>query len=350
MIRGTIFTRGQIMKMNIILTLLMGLSFLFTSCVIAPATDSNLRAENSSQQQDSKQISPTATQVKRMIKDVDYRHTQTDKGVRKKVAILPFVEKNKDNEVIRPEEVRKNAKQAFINELNNLDQLIVVDSEQLNIDPKKYIKTQEYDLAQLAKDIKKQGISSLIEGQIIDVRLKKSADQIGVIRNLKATYEVVVRLRIMNVRSEQEVFHTVKTVTVDEENTRIAERVSADQFFVKNPELVEVLIKDAFLDFSSQIKSVLDEVSWEGRIAAIKGDKIYLNVGRISGVQIGDILKVVEDGSELYDPELGYHLGQIKGKVKGTIEVVNYFGQDGAVGVLHSGAGFKDSDRVELYQ
>ena len=82
---------------------------------------------------------------------------------------------------------------------------------------------------------------------------------------------------------------------------------------------------------------------------ALKGEKIYLNVGRISGVQIGDILKVVEDGSEVYDPEIGYHIGKVSGNTKGTIEVVSYFGQDGAVGVIHSGAGFKENDRVELY-
>ena len=201
----------------------------------------------------------------------------------------------------------------------------------------------------MAKDTQNSGISSILEGQIIDVRLKKTADQVGIIRHLTATYEVVVRLRIVNVRTEQEVYHTVKTVTLVEENTRVIERVSGDQFFVKNPQLVEVLIKDAFLDFSPQIQETLNTIQWEGRIAAVRADKIYINVGRLSGVQIGDILKVVDDGSEIYDPELGYNLGQIRGRVKGTIEIVSFFGVDAAVAILHSGAGFKESDRVELY-
>lgn len=288
-------------------------------------------------------------QVRRSIKDIDYRMAQTDKSPKKKIVILPFVEKNADQGNLRPESVRQNARTAFINELNQMDQFIVLEGSDL-VESEKYLKGSEYNLALMAKESQKSGISSIIEGQIIDVRLKKSADQVGVIRQLKATYEVVVRMRIVNVRSEQEVFHTVKTVTLDEENTRIAERVSADQMFVKNPELVEVLIKDAFLDFTEQIKSALNEVTWEGRIATIRGDKIYLNVGRMSGVQIGDLLKVVEDGSEIYDPELGYHLGQVHGKVKGTLEIISYFGNDGAVGIIHSGAGFKERDRVELYQ
>ena len=188
-----------------------------------------------------------------------------------------------------------------------------------------------------------------MDGQIIDVRLKTTADQVGLVRHLAATYEVVVRLRMMNIRSEQEIYNTVKTVTLIEDNTRIAERVSGDQFFIKNPQLLEVLIKDAFLDFSFQIQEALNTVQWEGRIAAVRADKIYINVGRISGVQIGDILKVVDDGTELYDPELGYNLGQIRGRVKGTLEIVSYFGADAAVAILHSGGSFKESDRVELY-
>ena len=72
-------------------------------------------------------------------------------------------------------------------------------------------------------------------------------------------------------------------------------------------------------------------------------------MGQVSGVKIGDILKVVENPSEIYDSQMGYQLGKVSGKVKGTLEIISYFGQDGAVGVLHSGAGFKESDRVEFY-
>lgn len=303
-------------------------------------------------------------QIKKTIKDVDYRNQKTDSSFKKRIVVLPFTDKvltsasnststSTSTEVASgyqsPDSVKENARTAFVNDLNSLNQLLVQTPEDFKIDPKKYLKNGEYDLLKLAKDSQKSGLSSILEGQIVDVKLKKSADQVGLVRQLTATYEVVVRLRIMNVRTEQEVYHTVKTVSLNEENTRIAERVSGDAFFVKNPQLVEVLIKDAFLDFTPQIEQALNTVQWEGRIAAVRGDKIYLNVGRISGVQIGDILKVVDEGSEIYDPELGYHLGQIRGQVKGTLEVVSYFGVDGAVAILHSGSGFKESDRVELY-
>lgn len=293
-----------------------------------------------------------SVQVRKTIKDVDYRNPKQDQSFKKRILILPFTDQQKKEAIANyqsPDSVKENARVAFSSELSSSTQLVAVEPGDSKIDIQKYLKNGEYDLLSMAKDSQKSGISSIIEGQIIDVRLKKSADQVGLIRKLAVTYEVIVRLRIMNVRTEQEIFHTVKTVTLDEENTRIAERVSGDQFFVKNPELVQVLIKDAFLDFAPQIHEALSTVQWEGRIAAVRADKIYINVGRISGVQIGDILKVVDDGSEIYDSELGYNLGKIRGRVKGTLEVVSYFGVDAAVAILHSGSGFKESDRVELY-
>lgn len=285
--------------------------------------------------------------IRRKIKDVDYRTNSDDKELKKRLVVLPFLDKEAGK---RPETARANAREAFIMDLNSSDKFIVMGSDQLTVNPENYIKNDEYDLKRLAQDSQKSGITSIVEGQIIDVRLKKKADQIGLVRNLDATYEVVIRLRIQSVRTGQEIFHTVKTVTLEEKNTRVAERTSDDQLFVKNPELVEILIKDAFLDFSQQIQQTMDEVTWEGRIAAIRGDKIYLNVGRISGVQVGDLLKVVEDSSEIFDPEIGYNLGKVQGRTKGTLEIISYFGNDGAVGIIHSGAGFKESDRVEVFQ
>ncbi len=331
----TLLTLGQILSLS------LSLSLSFLSCKSQPAKD---LAEMSPQEE-------KPVHIRKTIKDVDYRSQKQDQSFKKRIVILPFTDQmtNQTANYQSPDSVKANARTAFANDLSNLSQILVVPFEELKIDLKKYLKNGEFDLKSIAKDSQKSGVSSILEGQVIDVRLKKSADQVGLIRKLSATYEVVVRLRIQNVKTEQEIYHTVKTVTLDEENTRIAERVSGDQFFVKNPELVEVLIKDAFLDFTPQIQETLNTVQWEGRIAAVRADKIYLNVGRISGVQIGDILKVVEDGSELYDPELGYNLGRIRGRVKGTLEIVSYFGSDAAVAVLHSGSGFKESDRVELY-
>lgn len=109
------------------------------------------------------------------------------------------------------------------------------------------------------------------------------------------------------------------------------------------------MVTEAFLDFTPQIVATMDKMIWEGRVAALSGDRIFLNVGRVSGIQIGDILRVSDEGDEIYDPQSGNYIGKVPGRLKGTLEVVSYFGQDGAIAIVHSGAGFKENDRVELY-
>ena len=86
-----------------------------------------------------------------------------------------------------------------------------------------------------------------------------------------------------------------------------------------------------------------------GRVAKIIGTKIYLNAGRSSGINLGDIMKVITEGQEVYDPESGAMIGTSQGEVKGTLEVVDYFGEDGAICILHSGGSVTEGDFVQLY-
>ncbi|MDZ4084592.1 MAG: hypothetical protein U1E10_16745, partial [Bdellovibrionales bacterium] len=93
----------------------------------------------------------------------------------------------------------------------------------------------------------------------------------------------------------------------------------------------------------------VEKLSWEGRVALVKGERVYLNAGRLSGLQVGDILRISEEGEDVHDPETGNYIGRVPGRLKGTVEIVSYFGRDGAIAVLHSGSGFRENDLVELY-
>jgi hypothetical protein len=183
----------------------------------------------------------------------------------------------------------------------------------------------------------------------VDLKVRRKSDEVGVFRQLKTTFEAQARVRIVSVRSGKELFNVLKTVTIEEANIRVAENVNTDKFFSSNPEILQSLLKETFLDFNPQIIATLEKMSWEGRIATINGDRVFLNVGRISGLNVGDILKVSEEGDEIYDPQSGNYIGKVPGRLKGTLEVVSYFGQDGSIAIIHSGAGFKENDRVELY-
>lgn len=283
--------------------------------------------------------------TRRQVKDVSYEARKEDASPRKRIMVLPFL----DSSESRPQEFRDRARTAFIADLNRSGDVIALDSRELNLDLSKMIQGGQYKMAEVAKAALAMGVNAVLEGKIQDIRIKRKADNVGVVRHLTTAFEVVAQVRVVTGRAGREVFNTVKTVTVEEQGVRVAERVETDKFLANNPEMIEVIVKDAFLDFTPQVLASLDKISWEGRIAAINGDRIYLNVGRISGLQVGDLLKVTEDGDDVYDPESGGHIGRVPGRLKGTLEVISYFGNDGAIAVIHSGAGFKENDRVELY-
>lgn len=312
---------------------LLGLGMIF-SCTFALGTLSGCMMEPTDQ-----------PKVKKEIKDVSQVARKEDQGPRKRLMILPFLDASPN----RSQELRDEARTDFIRELNKTGELIALDSKDLKIDTQKMIVNGEYNLADLAKQAQNLGVAALLEGKVIDMKVRRTSDPVGVFRQLKTTFECKVRVRIVSAHSGKELFNTLKTVTVEESNVRVGETVNTDRFLEANPEILANLLKESFLDFNEQIIATMDKMSWEGRIAAISGDRIFLNVGRISGLQIGDILKVSDEGDEIYDPQSGNYIGKVPGRLKGTLEVVSYFGQDGAICIIHSGAGFKENDRVQLY-
>ncbi len=266
-------------------------------------------------------------------------------GPRKRVMVLPFIDEKLDRSQI----LRDQSKNAFIDDLNRTGSVFAVDGRELKLNLDRMIENREYKMKEIVKPASLLGVAALIEGKIIDIRIARKSDKVGLVRQMKTIFEIVVRMRVINPRTQKELFNTVKTVTLEEAGTRVAERVEKDQFIQNNPEMIETLVKEAFLEFTPQIVTSLDKISWEGRIAAISGDRIYLNVGKISGIELGDLLKVSDEGDDVYDPESGTHIGKVSGRMKGTLEVISYFGNDGAIAVIHSGSGFRENDKVELY-
>lgn len=283
--------------------------------------------------------------IKKEIKDVSFQARKEDAQPRKRLMILPFLDTNE----MRPQHMRDAARAEFIRELNKHGDVITIDSKDLRVDFAKHLQNGQYKLDEISKEAKDLGVAALLEGKVEDLKVKRKSDAVGVFRQMKTTFEAQVRVRIASARSGKELFNTLKTVTIEESNVRVAENANSDRFFQANPEILENLLKEAFLDFAPQITEAMDKMSWEGRIAALSGDRIFLNVGRVSGLQVGDILKVSDEGEEVYDPQSGNYIGKVPGRLKGTLEVVSYFGQDGAIAVIHSGAGFKENDRIELY-
>jgi hypothetical protein len=269
--------------------------------------------------------------------------SQNSSGPRKRVAVLPFLDNND-----HPEGFRLESQIRMIEEINRngvMKAFLVLPVDLKNCSVLNF----EYDFRSCSSEAQKLGYQALFEGRIIKLEVKRGEDPVGIVRKVRTVVEATLRLRVYNPRTQKEIFNTDKIVTTTFEDTKFGTRMTTDQLVNNNPQVLEKIIVDGFLEFLPQIEKKLVQVAWEGRIAAIQGQKFYLNVGNLSGVQLGDLLRVVEEGPSIYDPQMGTAIGQAPGRVKGTLEVVSYFGNDGAIAILHSGGGFLENDRVEIY-
>ena len=106
-------------------------------------------------------------------------------------------------------------------------------------------------------------------------------------------------------------------------------------------------LRDALTKAMVNMLPQFESQEWSGRIASIKGRTVYLNAGKKTGLKVGDLLMVQELGEEIIDPQTNISLGRAPGSIKGEVMVTGFFGRDGSVATIKSGAGFKTNDLVK---
>ena len=107
-------------------------------------------------------------------------------------------------------------------------------------------------------------------------------------------------------------------------------------------------LRDALGKAMNKITGQLSGGMWSGRIAQVKGQAVYINAGKLTGLTVGSMLSVQELGDEIIDPQTGVSLGRAPGVVRGMLKITGFFGKDGSVASVVSGSGFKANDLVKL--
>ncbi|MBX3022348.1 MAG: hypothetical protein KF799_11805 [Bdellovibrionales bacterium] len=279
-------------------------------------------------------------------RDVPYSARGEEEAPRHRILVLPFLDERLD----RSQAVSDVARQTVVRELLKTRQFVAVALEDFPHDPKKYLtEGNEYDMVQIARLASAMGVSAVIEGKVMNIKARRVGDSVGLIRELKAQVSTQVRIRVFAGKNGKEILNEMRSADTEASSTRVAEKGDLTKSLGEDPELVRAAIRKAFLGGIPNIARAMEKLSWEGRVAMVNGERIFINAGRLSGLQVGDILKITDEGDDVYDPDSGRFIGTAPGRLKGTVEVVSYFGKDGSIAVIHSGSGFQENDRVELY-
>jgi hypothetical protein len=203
-------------------------------------------------------------------------------------------------------------------------------------------------LTQLVRDAKMAGINLIIYGRITEARVRQKTDEIGFVRKTVSYAQSNLEVRVFDVHSNKEIFVGKQDGNINDSSMRFYMSDQETNISYRQ-ELLRYSLRVAVKRFLPQLMKLGEKLDWTGRVARIIGNKIYLNAGRQSGINIGDILKVMTESQDIYDPETGAFLGVSKGEIKATLEVIDFFGPDGAIAVLHSGGTVTEGDFIQLY-
>jgi len=266
-------------------------------------------------------------------------------GVKKKAALLTFFNESpyggQDLGVTATEELRK--------ELSRTGEFIIDPlGKKLFGSSKEIYAAGGAGLVQIGRKAKVAGLNFVIFGRVSDARVREKNDEIGIIRKTKSYSEAKVELRIFDVNSNKEIYTKTIKGYADDQNYRFFNQQREEKLTYRRG-LLRYAVRVAVRKSIPSMIDISQRLDWVGRVARIIGTKIYVNAGRSSGIQIGDVLKVVTEGQEIFDPETGAMIGTSKGEEKGTIEIIDYFGPDGSIAILHSGGSVLEGDFVQLY-
>ncbi len=266
-------------------------------------------------------------------------------SVKKKIALLPFFNESP----FESEDLEVNATEELRYELTRTGEFIIdPTSYKLFGTSKEIYVGGGMKLVQLTRQAKIAGINFIVFGRVIDARVREKSDEIGIVRQTKSYTESKVEIRVFDVNAGKEIYTETLQGYADDSTYRFFSSDRED-YLAYRRDLLRYAVRIAVRKSIPKIAEIASKLDWVGRVAKIIGTKIYLNAGRDSGINIGDILKIITEGQEIYDPETGALIGMSKGDMKGTIEVIDYFGTDGAIAILHSGGQVHEGDFVQLY-
>jgi curli biogenesis system outer membrane secretion channel CsgG len=211
-----------------------------------------------------------------------------------------------------------------------------------------FVSGEKVKVAQLIREGRRLGVAVALIGRITKIVFRQRGDEIGLFRQKQSLAAVDLEIKIFDVAAGREVAALGRSGESSANASVALEEENLESQDFRN-EMSRLAIRNAVSAMVPDVVRTIEKMVWQGKIAKISGNKIYVNSGKSSGLVSGDILKVLSAGDDVYDPTSGAYLGRAPGQLKGTLEVIDFIGTDGAVSEIHTGGNFQEGDVVQLY-
>lgn len=230
----------------------------------------------------------------------------------------------------KDEQLSELATKMLISRLENTGTLICVDPNLVNL-------TGDLTGAQNLKNLSETfGIQAVLNGTLSDVFI--STSKIESKNDLETSFAVSkITLDLFNTETGalMKQLSGRNPVSLSREKGDL----SSEKAKMKSVDLsIEIIAEDL-------LKAILS-LDWHARIASLEKEKVFINAGRLSGLEKGGILEVYSPGEDVLDPKTKTSLGKTKGSFKGELEVVELFGVDASWAKIRNGTNFSPTDLI----
>lgn len=216
------------------------------------------------------------------------------------------------------------------------------------LEPKEPLRDEkgDFSLENAMAAARAQGVAALLIGTVEEIELEESGDDTGFFRTRTLTTRGRVKLKVYDVNTRKEIFTRNEVGRHSTDSTRL---LAADATALYSHEAGKSVVIEALDKILNELPKYARRIDWVGRVSKVESPRIYLDSGRLSGLEKGQLLRVFGPLAPVTDAETTKEIGSARGRYKGTIRVIDFFGEDGAIAMLHSGSGFLEKDRVELH-
>lgn len=197
----------------------------------------------------------------------------------------------------------------------------------------------------LQKIARQAGVGGFLKGTITDLKFEDRGGREGLLRSSTQELTLSVEYELFDAMSGRKLFNGSAYETLTE---------TKSQFFVGGEGIddprgkLELLATNLAEKVLAKLITVADKIGWQGRVVRLDGSRVFLNAGRRTGMQVGDVVRVIDQARPVVDPQNGQVVGEAPGRLKATLKITQHFGTDGAIAVLLSGGGVTPGDIVEL--
>jgi len=192
------------------------------------------------------------------------------------------------------------------------------------------------------------GVQAVVVGTISQFGIWEEAKDYGVYQKKMIIAEATVDVRVVNVTTGKVIFADSGTGRVEQELETVLGFGEKSTF---NETMADKALRAAMEKFTGNLVDEVIKIPWQGFVMDVDqrstGEVIYINAGRLSGMPMGQMLRVKRVTGKLTDPVTGEFKGY-KTEPLGKARVIDLTGEDVAVAEMVEGSGAKRGDMVMI--